>query len=114
MAALKPLFAPYCAVDPSRLESALERLMAGRLEGCRPLHGTAGHPYLLSWSGGLAPLDTVRCELTFPQQNGVHYAFALQAYHLLGWLASLDPAANPQDLPDQFWRWLILGDASGA
>ncbi len=114
LAALKPLFAPYCAVDGNRLEAALALLMAGRLEGCRPLQGSAGHPYQLCWSGVLAPLDIVRCELTFPQQREIHYAFALQAYHLLGWLACIDQRATPADLPEDFWRWLILGDASAA
>jgi len=32
------------------------------------------------------------------------------AYRLLAWLAQ----SEADDLPDGFWRWLILGDDSGA
>ena len=114
LAALRPLFAPYCALEASRLEDALTCLLAGRLEGFRPVHGGRGHHFLLQWSGGLAPLDALQCELTFPQQPEVHYVFVVQAQDVLRWLAGLEPAAAGFDLPEDFWRWLILGDASGA
>lgn len=113
-AALMPLFAPYCGGFTPALERALERLLLGHFEGCRPLRGGEGHPYVLRWSGGLAPLDDTPCELQFPQLAAVHYRFQLPAHRLLLWLAQSDGAALPGDLPEGFWRWLILGDDSGA
>lgn len=113
-AALRPLFAAYCGLDPLLLDAALQRLLAGRFQGHRPLRGAQGHDYELRWSGELAPLEALQCELIFPQQPSLRYAFALPAHQLLGLLAAPEVAQATPDLPAVFWRWLILGDGSGA
>lgn len=116
-AALMPLFAPYCGGFGHGFELAIDRLLSGRFEGLRQLRSGDGHRYELRWSGGLAPLDETRCQLSFPALPQISYSFAVPAHRLLGWLASSGTAGVSEpdmDLPDGFWRWLILGDDSGA
>ena len=113
-AALKPLFAPYCPAEGQAFDAALQLLLTGEFKGFRPLQGGAGHAYMLRWSGALAPLDAVNCNLSFPERQAVHYTFAVPAHHLLGWLARLQSAGQAQDLPVDFWHWLILGAGTGA
>jgi len=105
-----PLFAPYCGGAGPALELALARLQLGQFEGLRALRGGDHHGYVLRWTGALAPLEENHCELRFPARPQIHYSFSVPAYRLLAWLAQ----SEADDLPDGFWRWLILGDDSGA
>jgi hypothetical protein len=106
VAALVPLYAPYCGGIEPRLEQALEVLRQGQWAGERQLQGGRSHPFVLRWQGGLAPLEQLQCELSFPQQAEILYSFAVVAHRLLAWLAD----AAGTDLPESFWRWLILGE----
>ncbi|MEB3172436.1 MAG: transglycosylase [Cyanobacteriota bacterium] len=108
--ALVPLFAPYCGEpDLRRLEQGLARLQVGQLSGSRLLQGGDERAFALQWSGGLAPLEPLSCQLRFAQLSDVQYSFALPAHRLLGWLLELPEGNTTADLPDAFWRWLILG-----
>ena len=119
-AALLALFAPYCGglAREDALREALKLLQQQQFHGTRPLQGAAGHRFQLGWTGQRAPLETVACELTFPDQPGVHYSFELSAHQLVSWLmersadgsgeGSAGAMAAP-DLPDAFWQWLLVG-----
>lgn len=109
-AALVPLFAPYLEALGPALEPALATLLRGMVCGQRSLADGRAHSYELSWSGVLAPLETCQCQLRFPQTPSVQYSFALPVWQLLVWLAPMGGDSQPQDLPDGFWRWLILGE----
>lgn len=112
--ALVPLFAPYCAgLDLAQLERALTLLQQGQFSGGRQLQGGEQRPFALQWSGALAPLDAVSCELRFPQLPQVNYSFSVPAHHLLAWLAAAQASGAAPDLPDTFWSWLILGAGDG-
>ena len=119
-AALLALFAPYCGglAQQDALHGALKLLQQQQFQGTRPVQGSAGHRFRLGWTGQRAPLEMVACELTFPDQPGVHYSFELSAHQLVSWLmertadgsgeGSEGKMAAP-DLPDAFWQWLLVG-----
>lgn len=105
---LVPLFAPYCGGVTQRLllESAVGQLLTGEWQGERRLEGGGSRVFVLRWHGEPAPLETLRCELQFPDLPSVHYEFTLPAYRLVSWLMQrLD-----RQLPVSFWRWLLLGE----
>lgn len=112
--ALVPLFAPYCGglLDLGVLEQALDLLQQGSHAGLRALQGGESRVFELRWSGGLAPLELASCELRFPALPQVQYSFQVPAHHLLAWLAQAQASGAPHDLPDGFWRWLILGETA--
>ena len=111
-AALLALFAPYCG-GLSReldLQQALQVLARCRLDGLRPVHGSRGHRYQLSWSSVHAPLEIAQCELAFPDHPDIKYRFELLTHQLVDWLMDRsDSGGTSSDLPDSFWRWLLTG-----
>lgn len=109
-AALVPLFTPYLASQAADLEPALVLLLEGRFSGERHLQNGRSHRYELRWSGAAAPTEPSRCELQFPGLPAVHYSFTIPTQRLLAWLVAVSGTPGPQDLPDSFWRWLILGE----
>ncbi|MFM1812856.1 MAG: hypothetical protein RLZZ336_1794 [Cyanobacteriota bacterium] len=110
VAALVPLFAPYLASLGAALEPALQILVQGQFSGERRLQDGRSHPYLLRWSGAAAPAEPSSCNLSFPGSPAVHYSFTVPTQRLLVWLAEADGTPGAEDLPDSFWRWLILGE----
>jgi hypothetical protein len=104
---LIPLFAPYCGGVAQRysLQESMVVLMGGNWSGVRPLEGGRSHAFDLHWSGELAPLETLSCGLRFPAYPSVAYDFQLPAYQLVRWLMQTQRG----DLPEAFWRWLLLG-----
>ena len=117
-AALLPLFAPYCGglTRELDLQEALQILAGCRLDGLRPVHGSRGHLFRLSWSCVHAPLEIAHCELAFPDQPQIIYRFELLTHQLVGWLMDRSHSESTgSDLPDSFWRWLLTGaDPSAA
>jgi hypothetical protein len=109
-AALVPLFTPYLGTQAADLEPALQMLLQGRFSGERRLLDGRSHPYELRWNGAAAPAEPSSCELQFPRLPAVHYSFMLPTQRLLAWLVEVSTTPEPQDLPDSFWRWLILGE----
>ncbi|MEO1002555.1 MAG: type IV pilus biogenesis protein EbsA [Cyanobacteria bacterium J06638_7] len=109
---LVPLFAPYCDGVSKRqaLEAAVGQLLHGEWTGERRLESGQARPFSLRWQGELAPLESLRCALTFPDLPSVHYDFTLPAYRLVQWLMQREQ----RQLPVSFWRWLLLGEAGGA
>lgn len=107
MAPLVPLFAPYCGgmAQHSDLLQALGFLAQGSWQGARQLEGGRTHPYRLMWQGESAPLELLRCQLLFPAMPELHYRFSLPAHQLVFWLVQ----SEGDDLPQAFWRWLLLG-----
>jgi hypothetical protein len=99
------------------LVKALDLLAAGEVQGRRRLQPSGHHPFLLRWQAGEAPQEPSRCELSFPASEAVTYQFVLPAHQLVRWLMDLledrgraldgEPGG---DLPQAFWRWLILGE----
>lgn len=110
VAALVPLFAPYLGSLNAALEPALQILLQGEFSGERLLHDGRSHAYRLRWSGAAAPAEPSRCDLSFPQVPSVHYTFTVPTQRLLAWLAQAGGNPGASDLPDSFWRWLILGE----
>lgn len=110
VAALVPLFAPYLGRLGAALEPALQILVQGQFSGERTLQDGRSHPYLLRWSGAAAPAEPSSCDLGFPRSPAVHYSFTVPTQRLLAWLAEAAANAGTPDLPDSFWRWLILGE----
>ena len=111
-AALLALFAPYCGglTREPDLQEALQILAGCYLDGLRPVHGSRGHLFQLSWSSVHAPLEIARCELTFPDQPQITYRFELLTHQLVDWLMDRsDSDGTGFDLPDSFWRWLLTG-----
>ncbi|EDY39116.1 conserved hypothetical protein [Cyanobium sp. PCC 7001] len=104
---LIPLFAPYCGgvAQQNRLEEAVAVLMSGHWSGVRPLEGGRSHAFELHWSGEPAPLETLSLALRFPAHPSVAYDFELPGYQLVRWLMQ----RHQQELPEAFWRWLLLG-----
>jgi hypothetical protein len=104
---LIPLFAPYCGgvAHQTSLEGAISVLMSGHWSGERPLEGGRSHVFRLQWSGELAPLEILSCALRFPDHPSVAYDFPIPAYELVRWLM----LRRQRELPDAFWRWLLLG-----
>ena len=111
MAPLVPLFAPYCGgmAQPSGLLQALDRLAQGSWQGVRQLEGGRVHPYRLEWQGESAPLEPLRCRLLFPAMPELAYRFSLPAHQLVLWLIQI----QGNDLPQAFWRWLLMGQSPG-
>jgi hypothetical protein len=129
--ALVALYAPYCGgiSREAWLIRALDLLAGGEIQGERRLQPAGGHPFLLRWTAGQAPQETSACELTFPAMAGVSYSFEIATHQLVRWLMDLlearasltlasasggngSPEQGP-DLPEAFWRWLILGEPPG-
>jgi hypothetical protein len=110
VAALVPLFTPYLGSLGAALEPALQILLQGQFSGERTLQDGRSHPYLLRWSGAAAPAEPSSCDLRFPRSPSVHYSFTVPTQRLLVWLAEAAANAGAPDLPDSFWRWLILGE----
>lgn len=106
-APLVPLFAPYCGgmAKQSELLQALGSLAQGSWQGARQLEGGRSHPYRLEWQGESAPLEMLRCQLLFPALPELGYRFSLPAHQLVLWLVQ----SEGDDLPQAFWRWLLLG-----
>ncbi len=105
---LTPLFAPYCGGlgREQQLIRALEILAAGCLPGVRRLSDGGGHAYELAWSGEPAPLQTLDCQLHFPDQpEEISYRFPLVCHQLVLWLVE----SGGDGLPDSFWPWLLQG-----
>ena len=109
MAPLVPLFAPYCGgiAQPSDLLKALGQLAQGSWQGVRQLEGGRSHPYRLEWQGETAPQEMLLCQLLFPAMPELGYRFSLPAHQLVVWLVQIDG----DDLPQAFWRWLLLGQS---
>lgn len=111
------LYAPYCQGTARRAElvRALELLAAGSLEGARPLRPTGARPFRLHWRAAASPLDRSTAQLEIAGANdqpGHDYSFELPTYQLVLWLMDAVGAGAPDqpvDLPESFWRWLILG-----
>lgn len=115
LAALAALYAPYCdgVNRAARLEQALDLLARGRTGGYRTLRPEGGHDFEFSWSAGQSPQDLSACILCFPALPEVSYTFSLPTYLLVLWLMDLLEAqqgsSTPADLPESFWRWLLVG-----
>lgn len=109
LAALVPLFAPYCGgmAQQQQLHDALAQLALGSWQGERSLVGGKGHAYQLLWQGESAPLEQLSCRLLFPAFPDLQYSFDLQSHQLVLWLMQQEAG----DLPQAFWRWLLLGQA---
>lgn len=116
--ALVALYAPYCQGTARRqeLDRALSLLTVGHLEGQRQLRPTGSRRFHLSWRPADSPLDPATATLRFEGGNEpepLEYAFELPTYRLvlwlMDWIAAGGGSAQPVDLPDSFWRWLILG-----
>ena len=107
--ALLALFAPYCGGrrQERALQSALDRLPLGRIDGERARRDASPHRFRLTWSEVSAPLQTCRCELSFQDQPQQLYSFECPAHQLLDWLMHC-PDSGHRDLPDSFWQWLFL------
>lgn len=112
------LYAPYCqgAERPAELARALALLAAGSLEGARPLRPAGERPFRLSWRAAASPLDRSAARLQIAaaaDQPGHEYSFELPTYQLvlwlMDWIAGGGGLDQRGDLPESFWRWLILG-----
>jgi len=122
-AALVALFAPYCqgAVRGGVLEQALEWMALGELRGQRRLRPEGQRPFVLRWQAGVAPLEPTQLQLEIETADGaaVQYAVSLPTHQLvlwlMDWLEAGGSAQSEADLPESFWRWLLLGlDPSAA
>jgi hypothetical protein len=117
--AMVMLYAPYCG-GVSRegwLKQALELLSVGSVAGQRPLHPEGSHRFELLWQAGEAPQEPSSCELKFPATPEVHYTFTLPTHQLVSWLMDLLEAralTGGVELPETFWRWLILGEPAAS
>ena len=115
LAALVALYAPYCegVNRAARLEQALDLMARGRTSGRRALRPGGGHDFEFSWSAAGSPQELSSCILRFPGLPEVSYTFSLPTYLLVLWLMDLLEAqqgsATPADLPESFWRWLLVG-----
>jgi hypothetical protein len=105
------LFAPYCGGLAYRhlLLPALAQLQLGEWAGARPLSDGRSHPFLLRWQGGSAPLQSLHCDLHFPQLPDLAYRFTIPAYQLVYWLMQ----RQDEQLPVAFWSWLLTGELPG-
>jgi len=110
------LFAPYCGgvTREQDLSLALQTLSSGKLMGRRPVSGLDGYRFELRWSGVLAPMERLDCQLRFPGHPEGDLDFAVTTHQLVIWLmdcSHLQP--SEPDLPNGFWQWLLIerGDA---
>ncbi|MDP4809388.1 MAG: hypothetical protein NWR31_09485, partial [Cyanobium sp. MAG_160] len=69
------------------------------------------------WKAGLAPQEISHCELSFPAAAELLYKFDLPTHQLVRWLMDLLEHQAPhefgdprRELPETFWRWLLLGE----
>lgn len=118
-AALQALFAPYCGgvSRGGELTEALQILQRGELWGRRPVQGTDGHRFQLTWSGVAAPQESIRCEIRFPSRPEGNTNFSLLTHQLVAWLMDRSARSEPEpDLPNGFWEWLWIerGDATSS
>jgi hypothetical protein len=116
--ALVALYAPYCQGMARRqeLQRALELLAVGSLQGERRLRPSGARRFRLSWSAVSSPLEQSTASLRFedgPDLEPLEYSFELPTFRLvlwlMDWLAAGGGPTQSADLPDSFWRWLILG-----
>ncbi|MCP9850180.1 hypothetical protein KBY88_10205 [Cyanobium sp. Morenito 9A2] len=114
-AAQVALYAPYCS-GVSReevLDQAIHLLGKGRVEGQRVLKFGTPHVFELRWQAGTSPQERSSCDLSFPQMPEVLYSFSVPTHQLVLWLMDLiqtrEGGAAP-DLPENFWRWLLVGE----
>ena len=110
--ALLALYAPYCGglSGEEDLSAALTILQSQSFDGLRPVEGAQGHAYLLSWTGGQAPLETISCRLRFPSHPSLNYSFDLVTHQLVSWFMQVEiQDGMDRDLPDEFWQWLLVG-----
>lgn len=108
---LVPLFAPYCGgvSYQSLLEPAVAQLLSGSWNGRRRIAEGRDHRFTLQWQGEPAPLEPLSCQLRFPAFPQVDYTFSLPAYQLVSWLMQ----RQGDELPLEFWRWLLMGEQPG-
>lgn len=113
------LYAPYCdgVLREAWLIQALDLLAIGEIAGVRRLRPEGEHPFRLTWQAGLAPQEISHCELRFPAAAELLYKFDLPTHLLVRWLMDLLEHQAPhefgdprRDLPETFWRWLLLGE----
>lgn len=109
------LYGPYCGgISRERwLEQALDLLEALKLQGQRQLRPSGAHPFELSWQPAEAPQESLSCRLVFPASPGLDYNFSLPTHQLVSWLMDLleaQSSGGEADLPNAFWRWLLLGE----
>ena len=111
---LVPLFAPYCGgvARQHDLMRALEVLATGVLQGRRALNDGGSHAYELQWTGESAPLETLSCQLRFPDLPAIQYTFTLPCHQLVQWL--MEASGLGLGLPESFWPWLLQGRRAGA
>lgn len=114
-AAQVALYAPYCS-GVSReevLDQAIHLLDKRRVTGQRVLKFGAPHVFELRWQSGTSPQERSSCQLSFPHLPEVLYSFSVPTHQLVLWLMDLiqnrDGGAEP-DLPENFWRWLLVGE----
>ncbi len=109
---LIPLFAPYCGgvAYQNLLEPAVAQLLNGSWDGRRRIAEGRDHRFTLQWQGEPAPLEPLSCQLKFPAFPQVNYSFSLPAYQLVTWLMQ----RQGDELPVEFWRWLLTGEQPGA
>lgn len=114
-AAQVALYAPYCCGISREeiLDEALQLVNKGRVSGQRHLRFGEPHTFELRWQSGASPLERSKCDLSFPQIPEVLYSFNVPTHQLVLWLMDLiqsrGDGAEP-DLPENFWRWLLVGE----
>lgn len=114
-AAQVALYAPYCngISREEVLDQALQLLNRGRVTGQRPLRFGQPHSFELRWQAGASPLERSKCDLSFPGIPEVLYSFSVPTHQLVLWLMDLIQSRADgvePDLPENFWRWLLLGE----
>jgi hypothetical protein len=114
-AAQVALYAPYCSGISREeiLDQALQLMAKGRVAGQRHLRFGEPHTFELRWQSGSSPLERSKCDLSFPQIPEVLYSFNVPTHQLVLWLMDLIQTRGhgvEQDLPENFWRWLLVGE----
>jgi len=114
-AAQVALYAPYCngISRETILDQALQLLAKGQVIGQRHIRFGEPHTFELRWQAGSSPLERSKCEMSFPGIPEVLYSFNLPTHQLVLWLMDLiqtrADGVEP-DLPENFWRWLLVGE----
>ena len=105
------LFAPYCGglSRQADLQRALRLLAQKSLKGERPLQGGRVHRFTLRWQGARPPLELCSCQLCFPDIQALTYTFDVSTHQLVDWLMDWPEFGGQGDLPNRFWKWLLLG-----